>query len=197
MILGNQLNWKEHVKHLTRKLARGSWTISKLKKYVDAKTQMLVHFSLIYSQLQYCITSWGSAPKTVLKPLKVIQNGVVRMITESHFRTHSSPLYYQLNISKLKYVYKFKLSKLIHNNLSDPNFRQIKSLVDLKQMHHHCTRHSEKSNFFIPKARTNLGKTTISFAGPRMWTEVPQELKTPAKYKFKKLYHHHLVHQYV
>ena len=158
---------------------------------------MLVYYSLIYSQLQYCITSWGSAPKTVLKPIKVIQTRVVRMKTGSHFRTHSSPLYYQLNTLKLEDICKFKLSKLIHNNLSDPNFGQKNSLVDLKQMHHHCTRHSEMSNFFIPKVRTNLGKTTISFAGPRMWTEVPKELKTLTKYKFKKLYHHHLVHQCV
>ena len=85
VILDNQLYWKEHVKHLTRKLARGSWDISKLKKYVDTKTLMLVYYSLIYSQLQYCITSWVSAPKTVLKPIIVIQNRVVRMVTESHF----------------------------------------------------------------------------------------------------------------
>ena len=134
---------------------------------------MFVYYRLIYSQLQYCITSWGSAPKIVLKPIKVIQNRVVRKITKSHFRTHSLPLYYQLNIFKLDDIYKFKLSKLIHNNLSDPNFGQKNSLVDLKQMHHHCTRHSKMSNFFIPKVRTNSGKTigTISFAGPRMWTE--------------------------
>ena len=51
----------------------------------------------------------------------------------------------------------------------------------------------KKSNFFIPKVCTNLGKTAISVAGPRVWTEVPKELKTLTKYKFKKLYHHHLV----
>ena len=158
---------------------------------------MLMYYSLIYSQLQYCITSWGSAIKTVLKPIKVIQNRVVRMITRSHFRTHSSPLYNQLNILKLEDIYKFKLSKLIHNNFSDPNFGQKNSLVNLKQIHRHCTRHSEMSNFFIPKVRTNLGKTTISFAGSRIWTEVPKELKTLTKYKFKKLYHRHLGHQYV
>ena len=31
MILDSQLNWKEHVKHLTRKLARDSWAISTKK----------------------------------------------------------------------------------------------------------------------------------------------------------------------
>ena len=54
---------------------------------------------------------------------------------------------------------------MIHNNLNDPNFGQKNFLVDLKQMYHQCTRHSEMSNFFIPKIRTNLAKLLFHLQG--------------------------------
>ena len=59
IIIDNKMNWTQHVNYLNAKLCKGSWAISKLKKYVNIHTLKIIYYSLIYSHLKYSKTSWG------------------------------------------------------------------------------------------------------------------------------------------
>ena len=105
VVIDEKMSWKNHVNYLCSKLAKGCWTISKLRNYVDLHTSRILYYSLIYPHLQYCISSWGRATKSVLKPLSIIQKRVLRLITETPYRTPSAPLFFQLKILKIDDVY--------------------------------------------------------------------------------------------
>ena len=51
VIFDEKLSWKAHVKHLCSKLSSGSWTLLKLRNYVDIQTLKTACYSLIYSHL--------------------------------------------------------------------------------------------------------------------------------------------------
>ena len=68
----------------------------------------MVYYSLVYSHLQYCINSWGSASETTLHPLKIIQKRNIRIITGSKYRAHAEPLFHQLQCLKLNDIYKLR-----------------------------------------------------------------------------------------
>ena len=77
------------------KVARGSWALNQLKHFVDEQTLRSVYHCLIYSHLQYCISSWGTASKSRLAPLFILQKRSIRLLTESGYREHTNPLFYR------------------------------------------------------------------------------------------------------
>jgi len=97
------MSWKPYIQLVCSKLSRGSWTLLKLRNYVNTKTLKIVYHSLVYSHLQYCITSWGLASRRILDPLVKLQKRIVRFITKSLFLAHTQPLFHDLNLLKIKY----------------------------------------------------------------------------------------------
>ena len=83
ILIDDKLNWKHQVKQICSKIARGSWALYHIKNNVDKQTMKMVYYSLVYSHLQYCMSSWGSASETTLHPLKIIQKRNIRIITGS------------------------------------------------------------------------------------------------------------------
>ena len=48
VVIDEKMSWKNHVNYLCSKLAKGCWTISKLRNYVDLHTSRILYYSLIY-----------------------------------------------------------------------------------------------------------------------------------------------------
>ena len=63
VLIDDNLNWKQQIKEQCSKVSRGSWAPNQLKHIVDEQTLRSVYHCLIYSHLQYCISSWGTASK--------------------------------------------------------------------------------------------------------------------------------------
>ena len=59
----DNLNRKQQIKEQCSKVARGSWALNQLKHFLDEQTLKSVYHCLIYSHLQYCISSWGDCFK--------------------------------------------------------------------------------------------------------------------------------------
>ena len=57
VIFNDKLSWKSHIQHVCPKLSNGSWALLKLRNYVDTTTLKTVYYALIYSYLQYCVST--------------------------------------------------------------------------------------------------------------------------------------------
>ena len=44
----------------------------------------------------------------------------------------------------------------------------------ITQKHHYKTRPAAQQNYFQPRKRTEIGKKTFSYIGPKIWQEVPR-----------------------
>ena len=105
VLIGNNLNRKQQIKEQCSKVARGSWTLNQLKHLVDEQTLRSVYHCLIYSHLQYCISSWGTASKSTLAPLFILQKRSIRLLTGSEYQDHTNPLFNRTKCLKLKDIY--------------------------------------------------------------------------------------------
>ena len=166
--------------YLCSKLAKGCWAISKLRNSVDLHTSRILYYSFIpiYPHLQYCISSWRRATKSVLKPLRIIQKCLLKLITKTPYRTPSAPLFFQLKILKFDDVYKLQIVKIMHHKNNQNNTWTINNSIKLEKLHNHNTRASSQYNFLIPNIRTNSGKSLSEFAGAQIWREVPHSIKS-------------------
>ena len=77
MVIDIKLNWKPHIQYLCSKLSSGSWALLKLRVYVNISVLKTVYCSLIYSHLQYYITTKGLASGTALDPLGNHRNALL------------------------------------------------------------------------------------------------------------------------
>ena len=58
------MNGEEQAKNVSAKTAERSWVISQLRHSLENHTLESVNYSLVYSHIYYCVTSWGCASKT-------------------------------------------------------------------------------------------------------------------------------------
>ena len=161
--------------HICFKLSSDSWALLKLRNYVDTTTLKTVYYALIYSYLQYCVSTWRLASTTVLDPLVRIHKCIIRIITNSPFLSHTNPLFQKLNFLKLKDIVKLEIAKTMFcfNKSSAKNESQTN--ISITQKHHYKTRLGVKQNYFQPRKRTELRKKTFSYIGPKIWQEIPFE----------------------
>jgi len=72
----------------------------KIRHFADIKILCLIYFSLFHSHLQYCIIDWGRAYKTVIRPVQVLQNRIVKYMTFSNRTSSASNIFKLLKILK-------------------------------------------------------------------------------------------------
>ena len=87
-----------------------------------------------------------------------------------------------------------KLMYKIHNNVL--SFANSDKFNLIKNRYTHKTRLSHKNNFFLPRTRTRLGQKSLSFAGIKIWNEIPSSIKEVSFYRFKKAVKAHFLSTY-
>ena len=90
---------------LSRKLARSIGIFYKLRHFVPLNTLITIYYALFYSFLTYGIVVWGATYDNYLQPVFTSQKKVIRAMTFSKQRDHSSPLFSQLKLLKLCDIY--------------------------------------------------------------------------------------------
>ena len=103
----------------------------------------------------------------------------VRIITFSHFQSHTSPIFKKLNLLKLSDIVKLHTILFMHQYYND---RLPKAFNDffclVKHKHRYNTRLASKIAYTLPLIHTNHGLHSLRFYGPKLWNSVDEELKT-------------------
>ena len=170
------LNWKDHVFELSKKVSRGIGILFKLRDFVSTDILIQVYCSLIYLFLIYAVLVWGHIYKRNLHPLVILQKKAMKIMTFSGFREHSFPLFKRLKLLKfLDIVYvntaSFMLQYGLGNLPADYDF-----FTAIK--HDYAMRSASTNTYIISSVRTNYGIFNIRYSGPKVWSSVDESLKS-------------------
>ena len=194
-----------------KKISRSVGIICKLRHCMDVSLLRTIYYSLVYSHLNYGIQVWGSACKTDLDKILILQKKTVRAMTGHRwYQTYgkhgpswapSDPLFKSLGILKIYDVYKLSVGKFIYSSLSHlspPLFWSWFSINNEK-----ATRSNtiiSQINFFDvgttkqtltlhrkPYKKDTYGAKMIQVLGPVLWNEFPENVRdADSKGIFKK-----------
>ena len=138
-----------------------------------------MYHALVASHLQYCNLVWGNAAESVLKPLKVIQNRIVRIISFSPFNCHNVQAIYEdlqlMNLEQIhklakgKFVFKYEAGKL------PSNFQNY--LTATNDVHNHNLRSSSLSNYTKVWGKTSYSLQMIQYNAVKVWESIPKDIK--------------------
>ena len=193
VLVDSTLSWKHHIFNVTTKISRAIGIMYKLRSYLPLNVLKNVYYSLIYSHITYAIEVWGSAFKTEMDKILILQKRAMRLMTFNDVFPDipgplcpSDPIFTELQTMKVNEIYKYQVSKFIFKCLNQLTPVQFHNWFVLNcNRHEHHTRSNfdvDKAtsikNLFIPLGRTsNYGLKQLRVNGPRVWNELPSFLK--------------------
>ena len=177
IILSANLKWHKHIDVVLNKTSKSIGIISKVRHLLPPYLTRMLYMTLVEPYLNYCNLIWASGKKLeLLERVLKMQKKFCRLITFSHFSAHSAPLFSQLNILNIYNIYKYNLATYmfkIRNSLL-PALGHHQFVVN-SATHEYGTR--KKDDLKLPYCRTNLCQNTICFQGPKLWNNIPADIK--------------------
>ena len=109
--IDENLDWKEHIKEVSKKISKGNYLLWRHKKKLTMETRKLLYESFIRSHLLYCITVWGGAKKGSLKPVTSMLSRAWKKM--GRYKQHTLPRLKALKILKFEDELAVQEEKLI------------------------------------------------------------------------------------
>ena len=177
VVIDKHLIWNDHIDTVASKISRTIWIISKSKHFISETPVFKLYYSLVYPYLYYGNIVWGSAYKSNLTRLNVLQKRIIRIITRSSFDAHTAPLchIYIYHLLTLDNIHLLQVALFMFSVHSIPSTFQTmfnKNSV----IHQYATR--QANDYKVHFSRTNILKFSIVSSGPRLWNSLPNDLKS-------------------
>lgn len=194
MYIDSKLEWHDHIKYVKNKISSSLYAMRKVRHVLRTNHLLILYYSLIYPYIDYGITLWGTAHKTHVHKLFIMQKKAVRIIAGAKYNEHTDPLFKRLEILKLNDIHEVKISKymfaLDKGTLPIP---LMNTITPNNIVHNHNTRNL--NNPHIQPRRTNIAGRCIRHNGPVVWYKIPIDIKEARTiksftYKLKKRYIH-------
>lgn len=200
VIVDQNLNWKQHIIFLNKKLRKTSYVLYHLNNCAPLTVTKQAYFSLAESYLRHGITAFGSA--THCKILQQTQNRLIKTLMKNkttnstqnisnneHSQTNNNidikikSFCKQHNILNVKNIYK----SIIINEFHDENFLEP---LD----HRYNTRRRSEGRYKVPRFTNKHGKNTLDVQLPSAINSMPVNLlNNENKFKRKILVKKYLV----
>ena len=180
IFLDEKLNWKRHINYVCEKLGRVCGYFAKLRHCVNTETMKMAYNALVSSRLTYCNLVWGDACDSVLQPLKTMLNRIVRIICFAPFHANNVEQFYEhlklLNLQQIHMIEKAKFMFKIKNRKLPVKFQNY--FHEAGANHSYNLRSVTNQNYGLHIAHSNYGLRMIHFTGPRLWNEIPLQIKS-------------------
>ena len=186
MTLDSQMKFNTHITQIASKISKSVGVLFKIKDLLSIKTKTQLYYSLIYPYLDYCNIIWGGTATTHLNPLIILQKRAIRIINNKSFRFHTNELFLSTYLLKIEDIHKYKIGTFMYKN----NF-----MAPFTRTHDYFTRNH---NLLLPDyQRLTCTQKSITFIGPKVWNEIPDEICNSASLEiFKRLLKKFLIDKY-
>ena len=174
VFLDEHLNWRNHVDYLCKKLCKYPYLFYKTRHNLTLKALKLIYNTLIYPNLIYCITAWGSANGTNLRPLKLMQKKILRSMFGVSSMHSSGPLFLNSNIFAIHSLHKYMCLVYIYKSLYNLN---ISNWFSISNNSFHNLRNNDNMILNVPFTRYDQYCGSIRISGANLWNFIPRDLK--------------------
>ena len=125
VIIDENLKWKNHIDAISKTISRNIGMLTKLKHFVPENILYSLCCTLILPYINYGILTWGNTCKTYLDKIFKLQKWAIRTISNSHYRSHTGPLFSKFDILNVHDTFKLNLGLSMyrhHSNQLPPIF---------------------------------------------------------------------------
>ena len=129
VIIDSKLNFKNHIKTVTKSAYYHLKNISRIKGLMSQQDlEKLVH-AFIFSRVDYCNSILTGLPKKSIRQLQLIQNAAARVLTKTRRVDHISPVLRSLHWLPVPQRIDFKIALLTYKALNGLGPKYIRDLL--------------------------------------------------------------------
>ena len=168
VIIDSNLTWAPHIHYIKGKIAKGIGIILKGRKVFNRDTLITLYNTMVFPYISYCIHIWGAAYSVHMNDIIVLQKKTVRILCGVRPRTHSIPLFEELQMLNVKEVFYYSVGLFM--------YKYVKGMLptifeDMYQytsdIHNYSTRCC--NTLYLPLCKTTRSQKTIRYYGSKVW----------------------------
>ena len=175
VLFDDKLSWKEHINSIISKLNSCLGATRRARPFLNKTSLLSIYHSLMQSHINYCIETWGSwqprGNQVILRRLQAVVNKFFRL---TYYLAHTDSVRHILkehNVLNIYQNYDFHVSLLMHkavnHNLPVPVANSLTT---------------SNPFFFFKNPRLKQTEKSLSFAGPKIWNLLPNDLVSESEF---------------
>ena len=180
-LLDEFLSWDTHIKRTASKLASGNYAIARAKNFLPLNIRKTIYNSLFKCHLDYGLIAWGGAQPGKLKQISILQKKCIRNVANRGSRSHTDPLFKNMEILKFGDLYSHSLQSFMHEvdlEKVPPSFTDM--FITLTNAGIRTNRHTAL-NYKVNHPKNNSLSRFPSVRLPEAWNSLPIDLKLMIK----------------
>ena len=181
--IDNKLKFNEHINSLCRHASQQLNSLYRLNKYLTFESKQVLVNSFIYSNFNYCPLVWHITSANSIKKIEKIQERSLRFLYNDFNTSYDQLLELAgkstMLVSRVKTLC-IEIYKTI--NCINPNYMQN---IFMKSINRISPRYPNNLN--VPQVnQSNYGTKSLRVLGPKIWNELPEEIKSAETLKMFK-----------
>ena len=196
VLIDENLTWKCHIDCVSKTLSRNIGIMNKLKHFIPDRILHTLYCTFILPYLNYGILIWGNTCKLYLDKLTKLQKWAIRTISNSHYRSHTRPLFAKYNILNIEDMYSLELGVFMYKNSIHelPNsFNEY--FTKRSDIHDYQTR--QNNDLQLTKNKKVFSDHSVRTSGPILWNSLEKKVKNSKSVKhFRKQLKQNLISKY-
>ena len=196
VFIDENLTWKCHIDCIAKTISRNIGVINKLKYFVPDRILYSLYCTLILPYLNYGVLIWGNTCITYLDKIVKLQKWAIRTVANSHYRSHTAPLFAKYNSLTINDIYKLELGVFMYKYVNNELPNIFNGFFTLRcNIHDYQTRNA--NNFNLTRNSKSFTDHAIRTAGPILWNSLINNIKSANSVKhFRKVYKSILISTY-
>lgn len=173
--LDSTMKWSGHINDLKSKLSSICGVMRKLSNFVPRNWLIKLYHALFNSRLQYLVACWGSANKSTLKELQVIQNRCLKIIYGRPWLYPTIMLYKESSDSMLpiKAMYEYQTLVQVWKILTESSTHhntELRRVPRIRESRQH-------GSLVLGRPHTEFGRKKFFYTGSKLYNELPPVCK--------------------
>ena len=176
MFIDEQLKWDVHVNNLCSTLSRNFHMFYSIRDILNSSLKRQLYFSMVYSRIIYGIVIYGACRSSLMNKVQVLQNKLLKVLHKLPFRTDTNVMHIDLDILKVKDIYKYQIQKFVYESLNKKCIVQFHDYYTyIHNVHQVNTRQQKQLHRTI--TNTKYGEHSLKDYGAFLWNQLESDIK--------------------
>ena len=178
--IDSRLTWTDHVKQLCKNLSYKVFSLRRLSNTLSTPLLNTLYKSTIQPCIDYACSVWGNCSSKTRELIHRIQRRAARIVSKKYGARDISvtelikDLKWQTFETRRDYFLCMLMYQCIHGTAPVRLCNEIEMYFD---RHGFNTRNANSLNVVAPKPSTEMFKQSFTYAGPKTWNSLDDEIK--------------------
>lgn len=174
VIFSDTLCWIDRVDTVYSKASFSLCLLYRHRQHIPIPVMYYFYNAFIFSHFNYCHLVWGSASKTELNKLYIVQKKFIRILLSLPYLHPVSHFFNQTGILSVNSLFTYRLACFYKHCIAD-NIEHNLMMMDLRPtVPPYSYRQFRK--FIIPRSRTQLGEQRLCVSVPILLNSVDADI---------------------